>query len=269
MRNSTYPIVNVVCSLLLTVAISSCALIGGKQVGKLYTTKTGVKYVLEAKGNGAKPIAGDKIKIHFVGKVVNGEKFASSRDLGRPIVFTLGRGQVIKGWDLAFQELHVGDQARLEIPASLAYGESGLGKVPPNKDLVYYVELLEIVDPPVPYETANRDTFKLESGLQYIISESSTGKMAESFRNVTVDYTGYLSDGNIFDSSVDRGFPFSFELGKGQVIAGWEEGILHMREGEKFRFIVPPSLAYGQRGLSPLIPGGATLIYDVELKRID
>ncbi len=77
--------------------------------------------------------------------------------------------EVIKGWDEAFQELHVGDQARLEIPASLAYGDKGLGKVPPNEDLVYDVEILEIISPPVPYETADRDTFKLESGFVHYI----------------------------------------------------------------------------------------------------
>ncbi|MBL4653890.1 MAG: FKBP-type peptidyl-prolyl cis-trans isomerase, partial [Flavobacteriales bacterium] len=209
------------------------------------------------------------IKIHFVGKLSGGDKFASSRDRDRPIVFTVGIGQVIKGWDEIFTKLTVGTHARVEIPAELAYGEKGLAKVPPNSDLVYYVELIEILDPPIPYDVNQRDTFKLESGLQYLIAESSTGRKAESFRTVTVNYTGYLDDGNIFDSSVEKGFPFEFVLGKGMVIAGWEEGILHMREGEKFRFIIPPSIAYGKKGFSPVIPANATLIYDVELMRID
>lgn len=253
--------------ILLAILLVGC--FGGQKVGKEYLTKSGIKYTIETKGKGSKPKEGDKIKIHFTGKLAKGEKFASSYDRGRPIVFILGKGQVIKGWDEIFGKLNVGTHARVVIPAELAYGDKGLGKVPPNADLVYFVELIEILEPPVPFEVNDRDTFKLESGLQYVISESSTGRKAESFRTVTVHYTGYLEDGNIFDSSVEKGFPFEFELGKGQVIAGWEEGILHMREGEKFRFIVPPNLAYGERGFPPVIPGNATLIYDVELLRID
>ena len=249
--------------------LEGCSVLGVQKTGKQYSTKSGIKYELEVKGNGARPEAGDKIKIHFVAKISGGDKFASSRDRKRPIVFTVGVGQVIKGWDEIFTKLTVGTHARVEIPSALAYGEKGLGKVPPNSDVVYYVELIEILEPPIPYDVNQRDTFKLESGLQYLISESSTGRKAESFRTVMVNYTGYLDDGNIFDSSVEKGFPFEFQLGKGQVIAGWEEGILHMREGEKFRFIIPPSLAYGKKGFPPVIPANSTLIYDVELMRID
>lgn len=253
----------------ICISAFSCSILIGNKVGKKYTTKSGIKFKIETKGSGVYPVEGDKIKLHFIGKLVTGDKFASSYDRGRPIVFTLGKGQVIKGWDEILPKLTIGSKVSVEIPSELGYGEQGLGKVPPNTDLTYYFELIEIIEPPVPYNVLSRDTFKLESGLQYLISESSTGQMAESFRSVTVHYTGYLEDGNIFDSSVERGFPFEFDLGKDFVIAGWEEGILHMREGEKFRFIVPPSLAYGDRGFPPTIPGNALLIYDVELLKIN
>jgi len=253
----------------ICISAGSCSILMGKKVGKKYTTKSGIKFEIETKGSGVYPEEGDKIKLHFTGKLVTGYKFASSYDRGRPIVFTLGKGQVIAGWDEIIPKLAIGSKVSVEIPSELGYGALGLGKVPPNTDLIYHFELIEIIEPPVPFNVLSRDTFKLESGLHFLISESSSGRMAESFRSVTLHYTGYLEDGNIFDSSVEKGFPFEFDLGKGFVIAGWEEGILHMREGEKFRFIVPPSLAYGDRGFPPIIPGDAVLIYDVELLKIN
>lgn len=82
---------------------------------------------------------------------------------------------------------------------------------------------------------------------------------------VLVHYTGKLQDGTVFDSSVSRGVPFSFTLGENRVIQGWEQGILGMTEGEKKTLTIPPELGYGEMGVPGVIPGGATLIFDVEL----
>ena len=130
---------------------------------------------------------------------------------------------------------------------------------------MYYVEFLEILAPPVPFDVGNKDTLTLESGLQYIKIESTDNKKASAHRDVELHYTGYLDNGNIFDSSVERGFPIVFTLAQGQVISGWDEGIQRMRIGEKFRFIVPPELAYGKEGFQPVVPANATLIFDIEL----
>ena len=94
------------------------------------------------------------------------------------------------------------------------------------------------------------------------------GIRAEASRTVDVHYTGYLMDGTKFDSSLDRGEPISFQLGTGMVIRGWEEGIAYMQVGDKLRLIIPPNLAYGDRGAGGVIPPNATLIFDVELVNV-
>ena len=82
---------------------------------------------------------------------------------------------------------------------------------------------------------------------------------------VSVHYTGYLEDGSIFDSSIDRGEPIAFPVGTGRVIAGWDEGIMLLNVGGKARLIIPSQLAYGEKGAGNIIPPNATLIFDVEL----
>ncbi len=107
-----------------------------------------------------------------------------------------------------------------------------------------------------------------ESGLQFIDIEVGTGDSPQSGQTVEVHYTGWLTDGTKFDSSLDRGQPFSFVIGTGRVIAGWDEGVASMKVGGERRLIIPPELAYGERGSPPVIPANAELIFDVELLAI-
>lgn len=102
--------------------------------------------------------------------------------------------------------------------------------------------------------------------------QEGDGETAQAGQTVTVHYTGWLFDvaaennqGTKFDSSVDRNRPFSFPLGAGRVIRGWDQGVAGMQIGEKRRLIIPPHLGYGARGAGNVIPGGATLVFDVEL----
>lgn len=97
-----------------------------------------------------------------------------------------------------------------------------------------------------------------------IIAEG-TGEEAKPGDNVHVHYTGTLTDGSKFDSSVDRGTPFSFPLGVGMVIQGWDQGIVGMKVGEKVKLTIPASMGYGVSGHPPVIPPNATLIFEVEL----
>jgi FK506-binding protein 14 len=106
-----------------------------------------------------------------------------------------------------------------------------------------------------------------ESGLkiEFIEVPETCEKKAANGQMLTMHYTGTLEDGTKFDSSVDRNEPFKFQIGVGQVIKGWEEGVVGMCIGEKRRLIVPPELGYGDQGAGEVIPGGATLYFDIEL----
>lgn len=103
------------------------------------------------------------------------------------------------------------------------------------------------------------------SGLQYIDVVAGEGNTPKTGQTVTVHYTGTLEDGKKFDSSVDRGTPFSFKIGVGQVIKGWDEGVGTMKVGGRRTLIIPAELGYGSRGAGGVIPPNATLIFDVEL----
>lgn len=111
-------------------------------------------------------------------------------------------------------------------------------------------------------------TITTPSGLKYQVWKAGSGATATAGRTVGVHYTGKLTNGKKFDSSLDRGEPIVFPLGAGRVIKGWDEGIAGMKVGEKRKLIIPPQLGYGDRGAPPDIPGGATLIFDVELMSV-
>jgi FKBP-type peptidyl-prolyl cis-trans isomerase FkpA len=111
-------------------------------------------------------------------------------------------------------------------------------------------------------------TVTTDSGLKYQVLQAGDGPEAKAGKKVTVHYTGWLTDGTKFDSSVDRGKPFAFNLGAGQVIPGWDEGVAGMKVGEKRRLTIPSKLGYGSRGAGDVIPPNATLIFEVELLQI-
>lgn len=230
-------------------------------------TSTGLQYIVWKKGEGETPEGGDLVSVHYSGRLTDGSPFDNSYDRGKPFTFPLGAGRVIKGWDEAVAKLSVGDSATLIIPSELGYGSVKRPNIPANSTLIFDVELMDIkkVKKPVPFDVTGLDTVSTGTGLKYIRLNSTEGEKAAPGKTVSVHYTGYLKDGSIFDSSISRGEPISFELGVGRVIKGWDEGISYLKEGEKARLLIPYQLAYGERGAGQMIKPRSDLIFDVEL----
>jgi len=126
-----------------TAAVAGCG--DGDGEAKPIKTPSGLTYYDVRVGTGRSAAKGNEVEVHYVGRLLaNDEKFDSSRDRGKPLKFLLGAGEVIKGWDEGVAGMRVGGKRRLVIPAALGYGERGKGKIPPNADLVFEVELLAI-----------------------------------------------------------------------------------------------------------------------------
>ena len=227
-------------------------------------TKSGLASKVITAGSGdRKPSANDIVTAHYTGWTTDGKMFDSSYTKDNPSTFPLDR--VIAGWRECVQLMIVGEKRRCWIPQQLAYkGQAGR----PTGMLVFDVELMEARPspsaPPVDVAQAPSDARRTASGLAYKVLTPGTGSQHPSSGSlVTVHYTGWTTDGKMFDSSMMRGSPATFELG--QVIKGWTEGVQLMVEGGKTRFWIPEALAYqGQAGA----PAGM-LVFDVELIRIE
>ena len=134
-----------------------------------------------------------------------------------------------------------------------------------NKILVSIVTILVIIGS---YFLYKQSTNIMEKELTIEVLTEGTGEPAKVKDKITVHYTGWLEDGTKFDSSVDRGLEFIFTLGVGQVIQGWDEGMLGAKVGEKRKLTIPSALAYGETGMGSIIPPNSTLIFEVEIINI-
>ena len=228
-------------------------------------TPSGLASKVIKKGTGKeKPQPTDRVKVHYSGWTTDGIMFDSSVKRGKPATFPLNA--VIKGWTEGLGLMVVGEQRRLWIPVELAYNNRP-GK--PAGMLVFDVELLQIKAPPKPQppppapadvSAIPKNAKKEASGLASRVLQKGTGKVKPAPTDtVEVHYTGWTTDGKMFDSSVVRGETIEFPLNG--VIPGWTEGVGLMVEGEKRRLWIPEELAYkGQPGA----PAGM-LVFDVEL----
>jgi peptidylprolyl isomerase len=208
------------------------------------------------------------VSVNYRGTLQDGKVFDSSYDRGQPFKFALGQGMVIAGWDEGIALMRKGGKAKLIIPPALGYGAQGYPPViPANATLTFEVELVDILAgaPAAPTKVDEAQYTTTPSGLKYYDFVVGAGAAAVAGKTAVVQYTGWLSDGKKFDSSLDRGEPFPFPLGAGRVIKGWDEGVAGMRVGGRRQLVIPPGLGYGQQGAGGVIPGGATLIFEVEL----
>jgi peptidylprolyl isomerase len=222
------------------------------------TTSGLVSMVLQAGTGKEKPAPTDIVTVHDTGWTTDGKMFDSSFARNAPSSFPVDR--VIKGWGEGVQMMVVGEKRRFWIPETLAYnGAAGR----PAGMLVFDVELLSIAPsprtPPPDVAAAPPDAKRTSSGLAYkTLREGKGGAHPTADSNVTVHYTGWTTDGKMFDTSVEKGQPISFGLR--DVISGWTEGVQLMTVGEKMRFWIPEKLAYkGER------PPRGMLVFDVEL----
>ncbi len=268
------------------------------KLGKVQKTESGLYYIITKKGTGPNAKPGQTVSMNYEGMLIDGTKFDSNLDSAfnhvQPFNFPLGQGRVIKGWDEGIALLNKGAKAKLLIPSRLAYGSRAMGdKIPANSPLVFDVEMLgtieqkapEVQEKPSPagsgmneekaiaeYIKANglmKNIKRTPSGLYYVITKMGTGPKANKGQIVSMNYTGALLNGNVFDSNVDPKFnhvaPFDFPLGQGRVIKGWDEGIALLNTGSKAKLIIPSRLGYGTRGAGAKIPANSVLVFDVEM----
>jgi peptidylprolyl isomerase len=246
-------------------------------------------------GTGTVAANRDLVVVNYIGYLYDstkadkkGAKIDSSYDHGNvPYAFTLGVGNIgaawVPGWDQGVLGMKAGGKRTLVLPATLAYGAAtrtavpAVGSItyaaiPANSPLVYDIELVSVTTAPPPVTVTIKDTVV------------GTGAEATTGKTLTVNYSGYLYDstaadshGGMFDSSVVKSTPFSFTLG-GNVIAGWNQGLVGMKVGGKRTLIIPPELAYGNQAQAAApavgsttfvgIPANSTLIFEIELTAV-
>jgi peptidylprolyl isomerase len=223
------------------------------------TTSSGLASKVLKPGSGTRhPTATSRVRVHYTGWTTDGKMFDSSVAKGKPATFPVNR--VIAGFSEGLQLMVPGETRRLWIPEALAYkGQENR----PKGMLVFEVTLIGMPNrPPSDVKAPPPDAKKTASGLSYkVLSKGIGARHPTAANQVTVHYTGWTTDGKMFDSSVVKGDPITFPLNG--VIAGWTEGVALMVEGEKARFWIPQNLAY--KGESP--PYGM-LVFDVELIKI-
>jgi len=221
---------------------------------------SGLSTKVVTEGNGTdKPSATDVVTVHYTGWTTDGKMVDSSFTRGMPSMFPLNRS--LLGWRECVQLMTVGETRRCWLPQNLAYnGQAGR----PTGTIVFDIQLLDTrtapTVPPPDVKGPPPDAKRTASGLAYKVLKPGTGTRRPSpFSRVVVHYTGWTTDGKMFDSSVARGQPAT--LGLDQVIRGWTEGMQLMVEGERTRFWIPENLAYKGEAGSPK----GMLVFDVDL----
>eukprot|EP00246_Nothoceros_aenigmaticus_P003382 TRINITY_DN1451_c0_g1_i1.p1 TRINITY_DN1451_c0_g1~~TRINITY_DN1451_c0_g1_i1.p1 ORF type:complete len:595 (+),score=183.93 TRINITY_DN1451_c0_g1_i1:170-1954(+) len=224
--------------------------------------KGGIKKLLLKEGTGWEtPEAGDEVKVHYTGTLLDGTKFDSSRDRGDPFTFKLGQGQVIKGWDQGVGTMKKGEVAVFTIEPLYAYGESGSPPtIPPNATLKFEIELLSWA--------SVKDICKDGGVFKKIIVEGEKWESPKDADEVTIRYEAKLEDGTVIEKTPEEGV--EFYLGDGCFVPAIAKAVKTMKRAEKVQLTVKPSYGFGAAGRSPsagvvAVPPNATLLIDLDL----
>jgi len=234
-------------------------------------SETGLYYVIEEEGTGKAANPNSYVNVSYKGSLINGNVFDESDANG---IYTHLQ-QVIPGWTEGISYFKEGGSGKLLIPARLAYGNSSNGPIPAGSVLIFDIQLIEVYDDIQSLYKSKNDkeitayiakhelnAQKTESGLYYVIEEEGTGIQPDAKSTVTVAYKGSFTNGTIFDGN-EEGVKFDLN----RVIEGWTEGIPYFKEGGKGKLLIPSHLAYGYEYHNG-IPGGSTLIFDIELIKV-
>lgn len=246
-----------------------------KRITDVDSTPNHVFYKVHNKGSGVKPVAGQDVKVHYTGKLLNGKEFDSSWKRNEPFEFLLGANRVIKGWDESIPYLHQGDSATIYLPSGMAYGERGAGKdIPPNTVLIFDVMVMDIFN-----KTANlakdQETIKAflqkkglsatktSSGIFYEILTTGEGAKPAPGMDVTVEYMLSVLKKNKIGKEVLIE-SLTFKLGGNNTFRGLEESLKQIPAGSTAVVYIPSPLGYGEEGKDELIPPDAILVLQIK-----
>lgn len=262
-------------------------------------TESGIYFIETRQGRGSTPDTDEWVSVHYTVYTLDGNRLFSTHDRGDPIDFQIGKRFENEGFQEVVGLMREGGEAEALVPSSMAFGAQGAGQIiEPFTPLYYEIELVDIMTVDewdrkqadakakefaeqiekqeeekeiiAQYLKENNitPTEVTEEGLIYVEEIKGEGPKPERGDKVRVHYTGKTLDGEVFDSSIPRGEPFEFIVGRNMVIQGWDKGIPLMNEGSKGMLIIPFDMAYGVRGAPGSIKPYSTLIFEVELIEI-
>lgn len=221
---------------------------------------------MTSKGSGPIVKKGDKIHAHYKGTLEDGTKFDSSYDRGKPLVFTVGQGRVIRCWDLGIVGIREGSKAELVCPPEYAYGSRKVGPIPPNSVLNFTIEVIKIETKKKNFAKTMWWMKKAPARPKYkrTITVEGEGPELKKGDTILAHYKVTLKDGTKLDSSYDRKKPIPFTVGEGRMIKCWDVAFAGLKKGSKAEVVCPPSLAYGSRA-RPRVPANSVLLFTLEV----
>ena len=246
---------------------------------------SGIYIIPMEKGKGRYPVKGEKVELDFSATLLDGQSVGSTFDSPSKFSFVLGEGNTIKGWEEIVPKMRLGDRVKAIIPFDMAYGERSVGSIPAYANLVYDVKLLKITTAAelkaeneramqalradsekafFDYLKTNNITDYTASGLFFNKSVTTEGAQPQEGQIARIKFTATYLDGTPLGDSEQLGDHYDVVIGEGKVLKGLEEAVAMLRVGEKARFVLPYTLAYGTNAFGS-IPAYSNLVFDVEL----